>query len=129
VGSDRRGRLLWRRCFGELELGDGIDDLAGGARVTRVRHQLGEARGSGKGELGQLSDVSLGGVKEKEATVSKGHDRSTESGEGLEAAGVGPSAQHCAKADGSGRRFRRTMKQGRKAADWWERKAADWWVS
>jgi hypothetical protein len=56
-------------CSGELELGDGIDDSAGGARVARVRHQLGEARGSGKGELGQLSDVSMGGVKEKEATV------------------------------------------------------------
>jgi hypothetical protein len=63
--------------------------------------------------------VSSGGGKEKEATISKGHDRSRESGEGLEAAGVGLPARHCAKAGGSPQRFGRTMKQGRKVADWW----------
>jgi hypothetical protein len=84
-----------------------------------VQHQLGEARGLRKGELGRHSGVSSGGGKEKEATVSKGHDRSRESGEGLEATGVGLSVRHCAKAGGSGRRFGRTMKQGRKEADWW----------
>jgi hypothetical protein len=119
VGLDRSRRLLWRRCSGELELGDGIDGSAGGARVARVRHQLGEARGSGKGELRQCSGVSSGGGKEKEATISKGHDRSRESGEGLEAAGVGLPARHCAKAGGSPQWFGRTMKQGRKVADWW----------
>jgi hypothetical protein len=32
VGSNRCRRLLGRRCFGEFELGDGMDGSAGGAR-------------------------------------------------------------------------------------------------
>jgi hypothetical protein len=82
--------------------------------ISSVRHATRERASSGGAPMSARVEE-----RRRKLPSQKGHDRSRESGEGLKVAGVGLPARHYAKASGSGRWFRRTMKLGRKLVDWW----------